>query len=58
MRVFFLSMCSVKCLFMNIALDHQMKALMNKKKFGIKRSERWAYNRHGGYLFFNQMRKK
>ena len=29
---FFLSMCSVQCHFMNIALDHQMKALRNEKK--------------------------
>ena len=30
--VFFLSMCLVQCHFMNIALDHQMKALRNEKK--------------------------
>ena len=46
---FFVSTCSVKCHFifffaLNIAIDHQMKALMNEKcvSFGIKSSERWV----------------
>ena len=60
MRVVFLSTCSVKCHFMNIALAHQMKALMNEKKCNhselkVRKDE---FTNVMEDILFNQIRKK
>ena len=57
--VFFLSTCLVQCHFMNIALDHQMKALRNEKKISELKVRKDGFKKvMEDIWFFNQIRKK
>ena len=55
---FFLSTCSVQCHFMNIALDHQMKALRNEKKnseFKVRKDKKRACKLNTSSFFLSHI---